>query len=145
MNKPGRQLRGFTLIEILVALAIIAIAMGAVIKSSGSHTYSVSKLKQKTLAHYVAMNEIIKLEVSGKLPDYGKQKDAIEMAGQEWFWTREVVKMLDPITGKPTTMIRQVIFTIYADKDREKNITKLITYLAQPATVSKAASAGDGQ
>ena len=129
MNKPVHT-RGFTLIEILVALAIIAIALGAVIKSSGNHTYSVDKLKQKTLAHYVAMNEIIKLEFSGTLPDYGTIKKSTEMAGKEWFWTREVVKMLDPLTGNPTTIVRQVNFTIFADEDREKNITRLTSYLS---------------
>ncbi|MDQ1363726.1 MAG: ral secretion pathway protein, partial [Pseudomonadota bacterium] len=56
-NKTNFQ-RGFTLVEILVALTIIAIAMAALIKASGDYTASTSYLKQKTLAHYVAMNEL---------------------------------------------------------------------------------------
>ena len=144
MNNRDSLPRGFTLIEILVALAIIAIAMGAVIKASSNHTYSVTKLKQKTLAHYVAMNEIIKLETAGKLPDYGTHKKSTEMAGREWFWNREVIKMLHPLTGKPTPLIRQVSFTIYEDENRRNNITRLVSYLASPPGLASPGSAESG-
>ena len=48
-NQNKKTSSGFTLIEILVALTIIAIALGALIKASGNHTLSAGYLKNKTL------------------------------------------------------------------------------------------------
>lgn len=135
---PSNNQTGFTLIEILVALAVIAIALGALMKASGSHINSISFLKQKTLAHYVAMNEITRLQVEHEWPDIGKTHKSTEMASYEWFWTREVKKVLNPITGKPFDAIRQVTFTIFSDEDRERNLTKLIVYISQQTTKSPA-------
>jgi general secretion pathway protein I len=54
--------RGFTLLEVMIALAIIAITLGALISTSGSQASSAGYLKQKTLAHWVALNEITRLQ-----------------------------------------------------------------------------------
>lgn len=134
---PRNSTQGFTLIEILVALAIIAIAMAALIKASGNHTYSASYLKQKSIGHWVAMNEISRLHITQDWPDLGKQKKSTEMASHEWFWLREVKETPDPDT-------RQIVFTVYADEDREQNISRLIGYISRPATPASSTS-GSGQ
>lgn len=123
--------RGFTLIEILVALAIIAIALSALIKASGNHTASVAYLKQKSIAHWVAMNEIAELQIKQSWPGKGEKKKSTEMAGHEWFWLREIKETEDE-------NYHQVAFTIYLDEDREQKVTRLIAYLSKPqATVSQ--------
>ena len=132
-----QQLRGFTLIEILVALTIIAIALGALIKTSGNHTYSASLLKQKTLAHYVAMNEITRLQVADQWPSTGKKNDSSKLADHEWFWTSDIVAVLDPVTGKPSDKLRQVTLTVYASAERKQNLNKLIAYIAKPVEKQK--------
>jgi len=134
MNKQNKTSRGFTLIEILVALSIIAIALGALIKASGSHTNSASYLKQKTLAHYVAMNEIALLHATHEWPDLGKVHKSTEMAEHEWFWTREVLKVIDPITQKPSTLTRQLQLSVYLDDDREHRLSKLVAYISNQKT-----------
>ena len=130
MNNQKKTSRGFTLIEILVALSIIAIALGALIKASGSHTNSASYLKQKTLAHYVGMNEIALLHAKHEWPDLGKVHKSTEMAEHEWFWTREVLKVIDPITQKPSTLTRQLHLSVYLDDDREHRLSKLVAYIS---------------
>jgi len=130
MSKPRAHSSGFTLIEVLVALTIIAIALGSLVKASGNHTYSASFLKQKTLAHYIAMNEIALLQVKSQWPDLGKTDKSTEMADFEWFWTREVLKVIDPFTNKPSTLTRQVQLSVYLDADREHRLTKLTAYLS---------------
>jgi len=131
-NQNKQTSNGFTLIEILVALSIIAIALGALIKASGDHTHSSSYLKDKTLAHYVAMNELTLLQTTQKWPDLGTEKKHTEMASHEWFWTRETLELPDPVTGEPSQQARQVVFTVFLDEDRKQTLTRLIGFVEKP-------------
>lgn len=111
--------KGFTLIEILVALAIIAIALGAIISTSGTQAQQATHLKQKTIAHWVAMNEITKLQIANTLPDLGDESGSTEMANHEWFWTRTTKELA------LTKRVREINFQIYADKQRKNKLTQL--------------------
>ena len=125
-RKPSKHHhRGFTLIEILVALAIIAIALAALIKASGSHTASVAYIKQKSIAHWVAMNEITELKIKQSWPAIGDKKGSADMANHEWFWLREIKETANDDT-------HQVTFTIFLDEDGEQNVTRLIGYIHKP-------------
>jgi len=122
----ARSCKGFTLLEVLVALTIIALALGALISTSGSHASSAGYLKQKTIAHWVAMNEITQLQVEKEWPGKGDTKGSSQMAGAEWYWTRTVKETEDENA-------LQVEFRIYLDEDRESSLTRLIGYLSRPA------------
>jgi len=112
---------GFTLIEVMVALTIIALSLGALISTSGTQASSAGYLKQKTLAHWVAVNELTEIRLSKTFPDVGKKKGSTEMAGHEWFWLRETKKTEDKNA-------RQISITVYSDKAQEKSLTRLIGY-----------------
>jgi general secretion pathway protein I len=129
--------RGFTLLEVMIALAIIAIALGALISTSGSQANSAGYLKQKTLAHWVALNELTRLQATNTWPDIGDKKDSVEMTGIEWFWTRTV---------KPTEddNSRQVEFRIFLDADREHSLVSLIGYVSNPAASTPVTSGTPG-
>ncbi len=111
--------KGFTLIEILVALSVIAISLGAILSTSGSQAQQATYLKQKSIAHWVAMNEITRLQVENSFPSLGDEKGSTEMANHEWFWTR-ITKEL-AVTKK----IREVSFQIYTDKQRKNKLAQL--------------------
>jgi general secretion pathway protein I len=121
----GKQ-AGFTLLEVLVALTIISLALGALISTSGSQASSAGYLKQKTVAHWVAMNEITRLQVEQAWLGKGDTKGSTQMAGIEWFWTRTVKETEDENA-------QQVEFRIYLDEDREASLTRLVGYLSRPA------------
>ncbi len=131
--------RGFTLIEIMVAMAIIAIALASLMKASGNHTHSAAYLKSKTLAHYVAMNEVTRLQISNEWPDLGSSSKSTEMAGIEWYWTREVEK-----TGDESGNIRSVKFTIYQDDGYTQNLAQVQGYIINPASGLNGSSVGTG-
>lgn len=120
------QQRGFTLLEVLVALTIITLSLGALISTSGSHASSAGYLKQKTIAHWVAMNEITQLRIEKAWPGKGDTKGSTTMAGAEWYWTQTVKETEDENS-------RQVEFKVYLDEARESSLTRLVVYLFKPA------------
>ncbi len=86
----NRTLRGLTLIEVLVALAIFSTAAISIMTSIAQHINTLSYLEEKTFASFIADNQISLAMLSGapKSPIKGKT----EMAGQEWYWKITPVK-----------------------------------------------------
>ena len=122
MIRSQKHCSGFTLIEVLVALAIIALSLGAIITSSGSQASQATYLKQKSIAHWVAMNEITQLQINKTFPDIGSTDGFSEMANNKWYWVRSVKKTEDENS-------RQVIFNVFFDKKHTDNLTSLTVYL----------------
>ncbi len=90
-----RRSGGFTLLEVVIALAVIAIAMGALIKSGTQHAQTASYLRDRTLAHWVAMNRVAELQLAESWPGVGESNGRIEMAGREWWWRARVEATFD--------------------------------------------------
>jgi general secretion pathway protein I len=117
---------GFTLIEVMVALTIIAISLGALLSTSGTQANSAAYLKQKTLAHWVALNELAQLNVENTFPNTGESKGSTSMANHDWYWVRKTTKLAD------SNNRREVVFTVYLDKERKQNLTTLTGYAYAP-------------
>lgn len=92
----GRRVRGFTLIEVLIALVFLALAMSAIIATVGVSIRNAAELQDKTFAHWVAMNELTTLRLALAWPAVGTQKGNAEMAGQKWDWQTAVSTTQDP-------------------------------------------------
>jgi general secretion pathway protein I len=82
---------GFTLIEVLVALAIVAIGMAAVLGALTSSAGTILYLRDKTLAEWVALNHIAEQRLQPKLPETGNTDGDVDYAGQKWHWRQETV------------------------------------------------------
>ncbi|WP_456254321.1 type II secretion system minor pseudopilin GspI [Pseudomonas iridis] len=67
MRAPSRE-SGFTLIEVLVALAIIAVAMSAAVRVAGLMTQSNGVLRDRSIALIAAQSRIAELRLEGQLP-----------------------------------------------------------------------------
>ena len=91
MRRARRGARGFTLIEVLVALAIVAIGMAAVMGALTSSANTISYLRDKTFAQWVALNQIANLRLSGQQPPPGNSNGDTDFAGRSWHWRQEVV------------------------------------------------------
>lgn len=74
--------RGFTLVEILVALAIVAVALSAGLQATGALTRMAERQPQQWLAQLCAENELTRLRLLRQLPPIGESSTSCEQAGQ---------------------------------------------------------------
>lgn len=73
---------GFTLIEVLVALAIVGIALAAGLQATTALTNNALRQSSVLLAHICAENELVKARLSKQMPDIGESSGACEQAGR---------------------------------------------------------------
>jgi len=84
--------RGFTLLEVLIALAIVAMAVGALLGTITSSASNISYLRSKTIAEWVALNHLTEVRISQQMPDTGRRTGYTVMAGMRWQWEQEVIE-----------------------------------------------------
>jgi general secretion pathway protein I len=81
----------------MVALAIVAIALGSMIRATGEASVNEAYLQEKTLANWVAINRMAELRILGLTPKPGsRQTGASEMADIEWQWRQTAIATPDP-------------------------------------------------
>lgn len=135
--KKARYSRGFTLLEVLVALGVLALALSAITQSIGSSTSNIGHLKNKTYAHWVAMNVIALLQARQEFPPVGTQNGSEEMGGHEWFWRYTVAEapMSVPVDGQEIQIsnVRRVDIEVRADKDDTRPVETMMTFISRPA------------
>lgn len=91
-----RIAQGFTLLEVLVAMAVLAIALSAIVVNGGRFASNASSLRDKSLALWVARNRLTEIELAPAWPTTGKSNDDVKMGGTEWTWRVEVKETADP-------------------------------------------------
>lgn len=82
-----RKTSGFTLIEVLLALTIIAVALTALLKAIAQNVEHTQRIKEKTISHWVAMQGVAMVQL-GLLQISQSQETTQDttMLGEHWFW-----------------------------------------------------------
>jgi general secretion pathway protein I len=88
--------RGFTLLEIMVALAILSTALAALLGSVSASLDNSAYLRDKTLAHWVAMNILTETRLAATKPRVGTREGMTPMGVHEWFWRLQIETTPDP-------------------------------------------------
>lgn len=76
--------RGFTLIEVLVALAIVAIALAAGLRATSALTTNALRQTSVLLAHICAENELVRVRLARQMPGIGDTAVACDQAGRSF-------------------------------------------------------------
>jgi len=105
MNVP-RRVRGFTLVEILVALLVLAIALAATARALGAAIDTTAALRDRTLARWVAEDMLSALELRKEWPALDVKEGDAEMGGRPFHWRQE--------TGvTPAARMRRVELSVF--------------------------------
>lgn len=94
---------GFTLIEVLLALAIIAIALTALLKATAQNIENTHRLKEKNVSHWIAMQGVAMIQLGLVHVNHGQEStQSTTMLGQQWYWRAKLsatpVKKMQQIT-----------------------------------------------
>lgn len=125
MKRPSHTEHGFTLLEVLVALAILAISMGAVIKAAGQGASNIGQLRDQTLASWVAMNEINAILLNRDWPEPGSSRGTAEMANREWHWRLQIGNTSDED-------LRRLDIEVRTSRDAAVPLTRLTGFKRRP-------------
>jgi general secretion pathway protein I len=116
---------GFTLLEVLVALAIVGLGMIAVFTQLNQSLLAASRLRDKTLAHWIAVDRITELRITGQFPEVSEQTDELEMARATWSYTVKV-------SQTPVEALRRVDVSV-GFADTPDNIVATVTgFVGEP-------------
>ncbi len=88
--------KGFTLLEVMIALLVIALGLGAVINTTSESGWKSTLLKQKTIASWVAQNQISLYRAKRSWNNTKNKSGNVEMANVVWTWRMKISKTDDP-------------------------------------------------
>lgn len=106
------RIAGFTLIEVIVALVVISLGMLGVIQVVSQTASNSGYLRDKTIAHWIAMNRLTEVRLQKAAPKVDKSSDEVEMAGRHWKWTMNV-------TQTSVDTIRRIDISVRPEEARE--------------------------
>lgn len=96
---------GFTLLEVLVALAIFAVVAASVLTASTRSLQTASRLEDKTLAMWIADNRLTDLQLRETAPGSGREQGELDYAGRRWEWLSEIEATSDPALRRVTLWV----------------------------------------
>ncbi len=121
-----KRVRGFTLVEVLVALAILAVALAAGSRASAMMADSSSELRARLLASWVAQNRLAELQARRAWPASGTREGEVEQAGMPLAW-RETV------STTPNAAFRRIEISVGRPGETHR-LAQLTGYLARAET-----------
>ncbi len=119
-----KGIRGFTLLECLVALAILAVALTAALRATGSTAQSAVMLKEHTLASWVAQNRLAELRALDIWPNLGSREGEAEQGGYRYRW-RETT------AATPNPLFRRVDVQVFRQGGNQP-LASLSSFVARP-------------
>ncbi|MCT9117233.1 type II secretion system minor pseudopilin GspI [Cupriavidus gilardii] len=118
---PGRRPRGFTLIEVLVALTILAVALTAAMRAMGSMIEAGGSLQQRMLAGWSADNQLVALRLTKTWPEPGTRGAPCPQGGIALYCEQTVAPT-------PNPAFRRVEIAVYPSaEDRSVRLAWLVT------------------
>ncbi len=108
--------RGFSLIEVLIALAVVALALLALTRTASIQVQSFDALRERTLAGWVAADVLTDTRLASAFPATGRSDGRMQLAGRDWRWTRDV-------QATPNAEIRRIDISVFLGETHAPSAT----------------------
>lgn len=126
-SRTVHPIKGFTLLEIMVALVILAVGMSALVKAAGSNTVNAAYLKNKTFAQWIAANKVNEMRIQNVWPATGTQTGNIIYADVEWFWKVKT-------SNTQVKDIRRIEISVQLESERDADsLVNLAAFISKPS------------
>ncbi len=116
--------KGFTLIEVMLAMAVFSIAGIAILGTADTNARNLGYLESKIIANWVASNQLVEATLDSSWPPKNNKKGKVELAGQEWLWQQKVIKTTDKD-------LRAIVMEVRLDEKNPAALTSLMTYISK--------------
>lgn len=116
---------GFTLIEVLVALAIVAVALMAALRSAGQGAGNVAELRSRLLAGWVAQNLLAEQRARREWSEVGTYRGKGRQGNIDFIWRKEITETRNPA-------FRRVDISVFAPSGESHALAGLTGFLTQP-------------
>jgi len=117
--------RGFTLLEVLVALVIVGTALGASLRAVGSLTSNSDGLRTAMMATWSAENRLVQIRLGHEFPSVGKRSFDCPQGDLHLVCEEEVL-------ASPNPLLRRVEVSVYDQRNPERRILKLVQLVMRP-------------
>lgn len=116
--------RAFTLLEVLVALAVLALALGALVRAGGEQARSLDHLRTSSFAEWVAADQLARARLADSWPDTGTRRGTTQMGRRLWHWRQTVSQTEDQD-------IRRIEVKVSLESDAKTPVTTLAGFVGR--------------
>ena len=120
------QQQGFNLVEILIALVLLAMIIAMSAETSIGNVSSYQQTQNAMYARWVAANQVVEVQLKTAWPDTGTSKGESTMGNVKWTWVQTVSN-----TSKDMRKLEVVVYDTF---DKKQAIAIQTAYLSKPAT-----------
>ena len=120
-----RQQQGFNLIEIMFALLLLGLVITVSVETSSGDIASYNRMKDTTLARWVAFNQLAVVQTRKGFPAIGKTEGKLEMGDVPWQWRQEIL-------ATPDVDLRKVKVSVFREGQEKQILAVELAYVANP-------------
>lgn len=124
--RTGRLSRGFTLLEVLVALVIVGTALGAGLRAVGSLTANSDGLRASMMATWSAENRLVQIRLGREFPEVGKRNFPCPQGELNLICEEEVLT-------SPNPQLRRIEVSVFDAERPDRRIVKLVQLVLRPS------------
>ena len=130
---PGPPAAGFTLVEVLVALVIVALALGACLRAAGALTVAQQRLEQQSYAGWSADNRLAEIRLGKIVPEPGRRELPCPQG-------RYALICIEEVRATPNASIRRIDVSVFLAGDRDAQLVRRSSFMANIQTLGEAGS-----
>ena len=127
LNLADKQ-RGFTLLEIIITVAIFAVASTALIRNASNSVIQTLRVQDRTIGYWLAENELEEMRSAPRteefFPSIGTDRESVTMANRDW-----ELKIQVESTENPD--MRRVLVAVFAEEDLDVEVASLVGFIGK--------------